>query len=94
MEGREAFTKNNLEEAETKLLASLNYREDDLVRKDYALALVEEKKYLEALPSCVEAALTDHYKVLDYNTRFSEEAPLPLPTLAYALAQIGEINET
>ena len=62
LEGREAFTKGDLEEAESKLLSSLSYRENDMVRKDYALTLVEEKKYIEALPSCVEAALLDHYK--------------------------------
>ena len=52
------------------------------------------KKYLEALPSCVEAALTDHYEVLDFDKYFAKAYALPLPTLAYALAQIGEINET
>ena len=62
LEGREAFTKGSLEEAESKLLASLSYQENDIVRLDYALTLVEEKKYIEALPSCVEAALLDHYK--------------------------------
>ena len=92
-EGRVAFTKNNLEEAEAKLLASLSLREDDLVRKDYALTLVEEKKYLEALPNCVEAALIDHNRAAESYSLPVEESPLPLPTLAFGLAQVGGLKQ-
>ena len=91
LEGREAFTKNNLQEAEEKLLSSLSLMEDEFVRKDYALTLVEEKKYFEALPSCVEAAIVDH---LFDQTAFArvEEYPLPMPTLTYALAQADDVK--
>ena len=93
-EGLEAFNSNSLEEAEVKLLASLSLWENDLVRKDYALVLVEEQKYLEALPSCVEAALCVHNEPSPNNEPRmpAEETPLPLPTLAYTLAQVGDLK--
>ena len=92
IEGREAFTKNSLEEAETKLFASLCLREDEFVRRDYALTLVEEKKYLEALPSCIDAALVNHMVIDESQSSRVHEYPLPLPTLAYTLAQLGNVK--
>ena len=87
------FSENRLAEVEEKLQISLSLSEDQFARKDFALVLIEEKKYLEALPSCVDAALGEHDSYLNPEFITVEGYALPLPMLSYALSQVGEIKQ-
>ena len=93
LEAREAFTKNNLDEAEEKMRVSLGLGEDMFARRDFALILLEEKKFLEALPHCVDVALVDHNVVAESRVAPVEEFTLPMPMLTYVLAQVGDLRQ-
>ena len=90
---RIAFEKSNLAEAEEKLTASLSLNEDQHNRQIYALVLIEEKKYLEALPSCVDISLEEHevsYRFFVPNS--VEYSSLSHLMLAHVLAQVGDLH--
>ena len=91
--GRNALALGNLDEAEVAFATSLSLQENGLSRLAYAMVLIEEKKYLEAIPSCAEVALVDRYQqTLNSNDRGVELRSAPHILLAYALAQIGEVK--
>ena len=89
------FAKNQLEEAEEKLKTSLSMVEYPYVRRDLAIVLIEEGKYLEALPSCVDIALEEHINTQTLSTDLGsiEYQTMPHMLLAYALAKTGEFEK-
>ena len=100
-QGKDVHSRGNLAEAEAAYATSLSLREIGLIRIAYALVLIREEKYLEALPSIAELILVDHY---DYGiTHFLdsrvyrdenelEHFPSTQMLMAYVLAQIGELK--
>ena len=88
-----AYKLEHLEEAEEKLATSLSLAETQESRQFYAFVLIEEKKYLEALPSCVDIALEEHeddHRFVHQNT--VEYDTLSHLMLAHVLAQIGDLR--
>ena len=92
-EGADASQHFNLALAEEKLASSLSLFENQHRRALYALVLLEEKKYNEALPSCVDISLEAHEKNMaghpDDRVEYSSISHL---MLAYVLAQVGEVH--
>ena len=92
-QGRNALSLGNLEEAEGAFASSLSLRENGLNRLTYSEILIEEKKYLAALPSCAEVALVDHFNYTKYSMANSIELDsAPHILLAFVLAQIGDLK--
>ena len=88
---QKAYLLGHLEETEEKLASSLSLSESPQTRQFYVATLIEEKKYLEALPSCLDISLESH----GYSSRLEIPAAVEYDSLshlmlAYVLAQIGE----
>ena len=86
-----AYDQGNLELAESFLTQELALNEDQYARLFYADVLIEEKKYLEALPSCLEISLEKHkdYSSLSGHVAVEYDSLTHL-LLAYVLVQLGE----
>ena len=90
------FKDNNLDGAEEKLKASLSLEENPVARMKLAIVLLEEGKWVEALPSCVDIALEDHtnHPMVLKNMLWSiEYQTLPHLLLAYALVKTGHFKQ-
>lgn len=90
-----AYKLGHLEEAEEKLATSLSLAETQESRQFYAFVLIEEQKYLEALPSCVDVALEghedDHRFVSPHSVEYNTLSHL---MLAHVLAQVGDVRKS
>ena len=92
-EGGKAYEEGHLEEAEEKMSAALSIWEHPIDRFGFALTLIEEKKYLEALPSCVDLAFEEHIDLGTFRLPVTPEyTPVTHLMLAHVLAQIGEVH--
>ena len=88
---QKAYLIGHIEEAEEKLASALSLSENQQTRQFYAAVLIEEKKYLEALPNCIDISL-EHHKPDDHMEmpHLVEYDSLSHLMLAYVLVQIGE----
>ncbi len=92
-EGGKAYEEGHLEEAEEKMSTALSIWEDQDDRFNYGVTLIEEKKYLEALPTCVDLAFEEHFDMHRFQMPTSVEYfPITHLMLAHVLAQIGEVH--
>lgn len=87
-----AYEEKNLGLAESFLTQELALNEKQYARLFYADVLIEEKKYLEALPSCLEISLEMHHDASSLNGEHAavEYDSLTHLLLAYVLVQLGE----
>ena len=75
------------------MTASLSLDENHHTRQLLGYVLIEEKKYLEALPSCVDASLEAHEKDRNGHPEGRPEySSLSHLMLAHVLAQVGDIH--